>query len=106
MEFEASAPISDADRRQAETKKLTLQPLHSDITPDALEDTQIAAQHVIAPAIANIGNDTEESTSRILPTKSLLDAHTSPATQPRKLITGITLGTILFVGLTIFAILK
>lgn len=106
MEFEANAPTSDADRQRAETKKLTLQPLHNDVTPDNLEDSEIATRHIIAPAIANISNDTEESTSYISPTKSLLRAQTTQMIRPRKLITGITFGTIIFIGLAVIAVIK
>jgi hypothetical protein len=106
MEFEKDAATSDADRRLAEAKKLTLQPLHADITPDAVQDSEIATRHTIEPAIANASNDTEDSTSRIMPTQSLLDAQSTGKPQIRKLIIGLSVGSIVFASLAAFALLK
>lgn len=106
MEFESNKPTSDEDRRLAEGKKLTLQPIHLDVIPDALQDSVVAARHLIEPAIGNMLNDTEESTSRIVPTKSLLDTRTLAKPQTYKLVIGISAGVVVFSGLAVFAFLK
>lgn len=68
MEFEKNTPsVSDEQRRLAETKKLTLEPVHGDITPDDIADSQVAAQHLISPAIENAPNDREQSTKFVVP---------------------------------------
>lgn len=106
MEFEDNRPTSDDDRRLAEAKKLTLQPIHMDVAPDDPADSLIAARHLTEPAIGNILNDTEESTTRILPTKSLAVARPLAKLQSYKLIIGVSAGAIIFSGLAVFALLK
>lgn len=106
MEFEDKRPTSDEDRRLAEAKKLILQPIHGDITPDAPQDSEIAARHIIEPPIGNVINDTEESTSQIIPTQSLLDTRQATKPQMYKLIIGLTAGVVVFAGLAAFAFLK
>jgi hypothetical protein len=106
MEFENNRPVSDEERRLAEAKKLTLQPVHSDIVPDAPQDAEIATRHLLEPAIANVASDTEESTTRVMPTKSLLNTQQSAKPQTYKLVIGLTVGTVLFAGMAAFAFLK
>ncbi|HEV7952134.1 MAG TPA: hypothetical protein VGO98_02065 [Candidatus Saccharimonadales bacterium] len=105
MEFEKDAPVSDAQRLLAQTKKLTLQPLHTDVEPDAIQGPEHAASNIIEPAIGNASSETENNTLRILPTKSLLDAQ-SQKTRAPKLIFGLYAGMALFAGLAILALLK
>jgi hypothetical protein len=106
MEFESSRPVSDEDRRLAEAKKLVLQPIHLDVVPDDLADSLIAARHLTEPAIGNALNDTEESTTRILPTKSFATTRPLSKIQSYKLIIGISAGALIFSGLAVFAFLK
>ena len=105
MEFEENRPTSEADRRLAEAKKLTLQPVHADIQPDDVPDSAIAARHVNEPAIANVSTDTEEATTQLQPTQSILGtpqpAVASP--QPRRLVLGIVGGILIISGLTYLA---
>lgn len=61
MEFETNTPANDEARRLAESKKLTLQPLHADTTPDERPDTEIVAKHIIEGPVANLANDSEET---------------------------------------------
>lgn len=105
MEFEENRPTSEADRRLAEAKKLTLQPVHTDIQPEGLLDSEIAARHVNGPAIANISNDTEEATTQLQPTQSFLDTTQSTPTtpQPRRLIFGVIGSVLVISGLTYLA---
>jgi hypothetical protein len=104
MEFEDNSPTSDADRRLAEAKKLTLQPMHADIQPEGPSDSEIAARHVTEPAIANVSIDTEEATTQLQPTQSILGASqpiSSP--QPRRLVLGIIGGALIISGLAYLA---
>lgn len=106
MEFEDNRPTSDADRRLAEAKKLTLQPVHADIQPEGPLDSEIAARHANGPAIANVSIDTEEATTQLQPTQSILgttnDVPASTA-QPRRLVFGLIGGVLVISGLTYLA---
>lgn len=106
MEFEENKPTSDADRRLAEAKKLTLLPVHTDVAPDAPHDSEIAAHHLNEPAIANISNDTEDSTSFMQPATGFLGNEQPTRPQAYKLIIGIIAGAALFTGLAVVALLK
>jgi hypothetical protein len=72
MEFDNNAPVSDDQRRLAESKKITLQPVHTDVQPDDLADTEIAARHLNEPAIANVETDTEQNSAPMQPSAELL----------------------------------
>ncbi|HEX7483664.1 MAG TPA: hypothetical protein VF281_00780 [Candidatus Saccharimonadales bacterium] len=106
MEFEDNRPTSDADRRLAEAKKLTLQPVHTDVQPEGPSDSEVAARHMNEPAIANVSIDTEEATTQLQPTQSILST-AQPAvaaqTNSGKLIYGIIGGVIIISGLTYLA---
>ncbi len=106
MEFEDNTPVSDEDRRLAEAKKLTLQPMHAGITPELLSDNEIATRHIIEPAIINTTNDTEQMAARVMPTQSLLQSQSNAKPQTNKLLAGIIAGVVIFAGLATLAILK
>ena len=72
MEFDKITPASDADRRLAEAKKLTLEPLHTDIAPEAEPDATVVARHLTEGALANVSNDTEQAGMPVQPSKGLL----------------------------------
>ena len=55
--------VSDAARRAAETRQLTITPLHDDIVPEDEPDSIRVAQHLSGPAIPNVLNDTEDTGS-------------------------------------------
>lgn len=60
---EAPTTISDdALRLAAATKRVTLEPISTEVKAEALSDTQIAAQHVNAGALANTPIDSEHTT--------------------------------------------
>ena len=81
MEFDKITPASDADRRLAEAKKLTLEPLHMDIAPEAEPDATVIARHLTDGALANVSNDTEQIMTAIQPSKGLLDMQQAPKTR-------------------------
>lgn len=64
-------PITDEDRRLAESKKLTLDPIHTRVVVDDVPDEQIATNHLINPPIANAPNDTEQDSQPLQPTASI-----------------------------------
>ena len=71
MEFEKNeSTVSDEQRRLAETKKITLEPVHTNVMPDDIADSQVVAQHLVSPAIENAPNDRERSTKFVLPPSS------------------------------------
>lgn len=72
MEFDNNAPVTDDQRRLAESKKLTLQPVHTDVQPDAPADAEIATSHLNEPAIANVETDTEQNVAAVQPSSGLL----------------------------------
>lgn len=106
MEFENSTPASDEDRRLAEAKKLTLQPIHGDVAPDGPSDSEIATAHIIEPALGNTSNDTEDVATRVMPTQSLLGTQPARTPQVYKLLAGIIAGIIIFAGLAVLAAIK
>ena len=75
VEFDTKpVPENDEARHLAETKKLTLQPLHDDIMPEAPRGSEIVAHHLASPAISNSTNDIEQNASLIQPSKEILHA--------------------------------
>ena len=106
MEFEENKPTSDEDRRLAEAKKLTLQPVHENIMPDSLPDTVLGARHLSEPAIANMTNDTEATATFIQPTNSILGQQRGSSKSQSKLIAGIVIGIATFISLTVIALLR
>lgn len=70
MDETTPRPITDEDRRLAESKKLTLDPIHARVVTDDVPDDQIATNHLVNPPIANAPNDTEQNSTPIRPTAS------------------------------------
>ncbi len=99
MEFDKETPVSDEERRLAETKKLTLQPVHADVAPDEMSDGETVARHLAGPAIANAPNDTEQDTRPVMPSKELLEAKPLPPRHMATLITTTALVTLVAAAL-------
>lgn len=98
MEFDNNAsPVNDEQRRLAESKKLTLEPLHADISPEAVSDSEIATRHLLEPAVGNVANDTEQNTVPIQPSKSTLDAPSPSSEHKKPLYVTVTLSIALVV---------
>lgn len=78
MEFENNQPSDDEQRLLVEAKKVTIQPLHTGITPDPIPDAEIAARTNTAETTPSPLNDTEDTsvTQLVPPTKSALDRAT------------------------------
>jgi len=91
MEFEKNTSVSDEQRRLAETKKLTLEPVHNDVAPEDISDSQVVAQHLMNPAIENAPNDIEQSKRVVTPAKSTPDTAPQTSRTPKsstKIIAG------------------
>lgn len=101
MEFDNNTPVSDEQRRLAEAKKITIQPVHTDIQPDDLPDAEIATRHVLEPAIPNVSSDVEQNTAPIAPSAGVLKRKVTP---PRRRVT-LTLVGICLIGIAITSVL-
>jgi|GEM_PF-1380826 len=96
MEFDNNSPVSDDQRRLAETKRITLQPMHADIAPEPVPESEVSANYAARPMPANINIDTEQNVSLIQPSKGLVSSAKSyssrhTATKVVALISTITL---------------
>jgi len=111
MEFDNNTQpteTTDAKARQlAESKKLTLQPIHNDVTPEDDPDTQVVAQHLVGPAIGNIPTDTEQSAPIIQPSPGLLhqEGSGSKKSHYRVILIALATGGICAMGTTVFFML-
>jgi len=102
MEFEKNAPVSDEQRHLAEAKKVTLQPVHANVTPDALSDSEVAARTLNNQPIGNVNNDVEQNAPLIRPAKEILDPSVSlPQKQPYHI--SVKLVATAIVGLLVIA---
>lgn len=107
MEFDKdNAPVNDDQRRLAEAKKLTLEPLHANITPEEASDSEVVARHLAGPAIQNAPNDVEQSSRLIQP----IQKNTTKPAAPKpahytftRLATG--LAVMLCAGVTLYVLL-
>jgi len=102
MEFDNNAPVSDEQRKLAEAKRVTLQPIHTDIAPDPRPDAEIAANHLVEPPVANTSNDTEQETRPIEPSASI---HQVNAARSKSQLPRIALIVASFLILVVLAIL-
>ncbi len=100
MEFDNNSPVSDEQRRLAEAKRITLQPIHSNITPEDTPDAETAAQHAGDPPIKNIETDIEQNRQPLLSTRSALRNLEAAGSSPR---TGAAVITVV-VAITIVGI--
>jgi len=71
MEFDNNAPISDEQRKLAETKRVVIEPVHSNIEPETRPDGEVAAHHLVEPPAANTSNDIEQTAIPIQPSESM-----------------------------------
>lgn len=92
-------PITDEDRRLAESKKLTLDPIHTRVVTDDIPDEQLATHHLISPPIANAPNDTEQNSQPIQPLPS--QPSSTPAPHPHHSIWHKSAPTLVILGIFI-----
>ena len=73
MELETNTSPQDDARLLAQAKKLTLQPVHADVSPEDLPDSIVVAQHINGGAVANLDIDTEQNVPAIIPLEKSAD---------------------------------
>lgn len=102
MEFDNQPPLNDKARRLAESKKLTLQPIHADVSPEEAEGEAVA-RHLAGPAIANVSNDIDQVAPLVEPSKQLLKEPVKNTRRSARLLFSIvvTIG-VLVVGVGFF----
>lgn len=108
MEFEGDKPISEDEVRLAQSRQVTLQPLHSDVTPDALPDEAVASAHLSSDAIGNVAGDIEQDAPLVRPPVGatiLASPDMSHKSRTMVLILTIT-GLVLFVLVILFIIFQ
>jgi hypothetical protein len=109
MEFDTDhTPTPDEDRRLAEAKQLTLQPLHDDIAPEPTSNTEAAARHLAEAAIGNVENDIEQNVPLMQPSKGMLQGD-QPAASKRSfsvLFAAVSLAVLALVGAAVFLVLR
>jgi len=80
MEFEKNAPVSDEQRRLADSKKITLQPTRTDIAPEDVSESEIASTHINGQPIDDIHNNvTQDSQTDNTSSSSTPNAHKQSA---------------------------
>lgn len=107
MELETNTPTPDEARLLAQSKKLTLQPVHDDVAADDVPDSVLVAQHLTSGPVGNIAIDTEQNVASI----PLADAEVSDeeiANRPHQLyiyvLTGV--GLALLAAMTVLVIVQ
>lgn len=110
MEFDNNSSVSDDQRRLAETKRITLQPMHADIAPEPTPEAEIAADYATRPMAANIGIDTEQNASLIQPSRGFTGNAQSNNSSSRhtatKVIAAISTVTLICVGVATLLLIQ
>jgi hypothetical protein len=106
MELETNTPISDDARLLAQAKKLTLQPIHTDVVADDMPDSVIIAQHLTQGPVANIDIDTEQNTPLIAPVGAETDTKPADATGQTRLFVLTSVGFVLLALVAFFVIIQ
>ena len=106
MEFEGDKPVSEAERHLAESRQVTIQPLHGDIVPDALPAEAVAAAHLNGEVIGNVIGDIEQEAPLVQPLPDTTAITSSQTAQKGRAlrVTLTVVGLALFVLVIIFII--
>lgn len=105
MELETNTPLPDEARLLAQSKKLTLEPVHANVTADDTPDAVVVGQHLAQGAIANIDADTEQNASPIVAADTDIAALPAKKDQARiYILTGI--GFLLLVAVIVTVIIQ
>jgi hypothetical protein len=100
MEFEGDKPVSEAERHLAESRQVTIQPLHADVTPNELPAEAIVAAHLSTGAVGNVTGDIEQEARPLQPlasTVSSADVAHKPVGRTALTITGLALFVLVIV---------
>jgi hypothetical protein len=104
MEFETNTPINDDQRRLAEAKRLSLEPLDPSLHPDEVSEDYTVAKHLREPAIANVPNDVEQNTAAVQPTPSLVSPTATKKAPSLRSVQAGTIGAVAFLAAVIVAV--
>jgi hypothetical protein len=106
MEFEGDKPVSEAERHLAESRSVTLQPIHTDVAPEALPAEAVAAAHLNGEVIGNVIGDIEQEAPLVQPLASGVAPAASTTLQKGRTlrITLTVVGLVLFVLVILFII--
>lgn len=104
MEFENDTPVNDEQRRLAEAKRLSIEPLDPSLRPDEISEEFTAAQHLRGPAVANAPNDIEQDAAALQPTPSLVSPASAKKAPPLRSVQAGTIGAIAFLAAVIVAV--
>lgn len=63
-EFEKEQPVTDDERHLAEGRKVTLTPLHADVTPEDTPGLEYMASERATKTQQNISNDAEDTSNQ------------------------------------------
>lgn len=107
MEFEGDKPISEADRSLAKSRLVTIQPLHSDISPEDLPSEAVAAAHLSSEMIGNVIGDIEQDAPRMQPTVATVASLSHISQKGRALRNTLTVvGIALLAAIILFTVLQ
>src|SRR5437868_4351135 len=106
MEFEGDKPVSEAERHMAQSRQVTMQPVHADVVPDDLPAEAVAAAHLDGTVIANVTGDIEQDTPLVRPLAAVLAAADASHKAHTGRIVLTVIGLALFVLVIIFIIFQ
>lgn len=105
MEFENNTPDIDEQRRQAETNRMSVQPLNQSIQPDEVSEEFTAARHLRGPAVANAPNDVEQDVAALQPTPSLIRPTAAKKAPSLRSVRAGTVGAVIFLAAVTVAVI-
>lgn len=106
MEFEGNSPVSEAERHLAQSRQVTILPLHADITPDDLPAEAIAAAHLSDGAVANVTGDIEQEARTLQPLTSAISAGDTTNKPHTGRVVLTIIGLVLFALVIVFVIFQ
>jgi hypothetical protein len=106
MEFEGDKPVSEAERHLAESRQVTIQPLHLDVTPDDLPADAVAAAHLNGSVVGNVTGDIEQDAPLVQPLAGAIAAgSTKPKGHTGRIVLTVV-GLVLFALVIVFVIFQ
>lgn len=95
----------DDVRRQAEARRLTLEPLNPDTKPDDEPDSMQIARKLNAPPPANLPGDTEQNKPAVQPAKGLQAAANTKPLSPSRIQSAVIAAVVFLVGIILIIVL-
>lgn len=98
MKFDEDGLTPEDIRHQAEARKLTLNPVHTDITPEDEPAAVQVARHLNGPPIADVSNDIEDNTAAIRPSRGVETTTVQSQATDFSVRNGVTMALTLVIG--------